>query len=80
MFHFWEKHPLGEFQKNLNTKTLKERPKKTLGFKKYEYKDFAKNTLLEGSQKNELEMIFGPPLNVFKFTFFGPHLEGVFAK
>ena len=51
MFHFWEKHPLGEFQKNLNTKTLKERPKKTLGFKKYEYKDFAKNTLQEGSQK-----------------------------
>ena len=30
--------------------------------------------------KNELEIIFGPPLNVFKFTFFGPLLEGVFAK
>ena len=28
MFRFWEKHLLGEAQKNLNTKTLREKPKK----------------------------------------------------
>ena len=51
MFNFWEKHPLGEFQKNLNAKTLKERPKKNIRFQKVRIQRFCQKHPVGGITK-----------------------------